>query len=270
MAVSHSYVLLLLLAATLPPFGWSSAPSYDGGHALYYNGTREWGLQKFSTLISFGDSYSDTGRFLSYIQNPGKPPPLGWQGTLGNAFGFDADAWPTYVGWYTDARVNNYAVDGAACLNDITPRYLGNISYPDVEHYEIPAYIADSQYVQADGTRYLVVPPQRDGALFVDRHERLGCWRLPHGLASSRHQPHDLHGLRLRSASTSLRERREVLCAAELDTSLPDSASCHSWERRCEVEPVLTGQAQQSHCDQLQDVGDGGGHQRHLQVPHAV
>ena len=54
----------------------------------------------------------------------------------------------------------NYAVSGAVCSNDITPRYFSAIDapFPAVAQYEIPAYIADSQYVTPDGEKFLKAP----------------------------------------------------------------------------------------------------------------
>jgi hypothetical protein len=57
--------------------------------------------------------------------------------------------------------VYNYAVSGAVCNNDVTPRAFGTQGYlfPAVEQYEVPAYIADSKYVDANGTKFMDNPP---------------------------------------------------------------------------------------------------------------
>lgn len=54
----------------------------------------------------------------------------------------------------------NYAVSGAVCSNDITPRTFASIDapFPAVEQYEIPAYIADSKYVYPNGTKFMDDP----------------------------------------------------------------------------------------------------------------
>lgn len=41
----------------------------------------------------------------------------------------------------------DYAVAGAVCSNDITPRFFAaiNANFPSVLEYEIPAFIADSK-----------------------------------------------------------------------------------------------------------------------------
>jgi len=69
--------------------------------------------------------------------------------------------WPSYVAQYSGANVYNYAVSGAACSNDVTPVNFPAINgpYPAVEQYEIPAYIADSEYVDENGTNFLNTPP---------------------------------------------------------------------------------------------------------------
>lgn len=69
--------------------------------------------------------------------------------------------WPQYVAQYSGANVYNYAVSGAVCSNNITPRQVsGNtFNFPDVEGYEVPAYIADSRYVDGNGTKFMINPP---------------------------------------------------------------------------------------------------------------
>jgi hypothetical protein len=68
--------------------------------------------------------------------------------------------WPQYVAQYSGANVYNYAVSGAVCSNNITPRTFAAIDapFPAVEQYEIPAYIADSGYVDDNGTKFLDIP----------------------------------------------------------------------------------------------------------------
>jgi phospholipase/lecithinase/hemolysin len=52
-------------------------------------------------------------------------------------------------------------VSGAVCSNQISPRTLSaiNAPFPDVQGYEIPAYIADSQYRAANGTAFFTGTP---------------------------------------------------------------------------------------------------------------
>ena len=69
--------------------------------------------------------------------------------------------WPQYVAQYSGANIYNYAVSGAVCSNDITPRTFAAIDtpFPAAEQYEIPAYIADSKYVDENGTKFMNNPP---------------------------------------------------------------------------------------------------------------
>lgn len=55
----------------------------------------------------------------------------------------------------------NYAVSGAVCSNEITPRTFSTINapFPSVLEYEIPAYVADSKYITPSGRRFLNIPP---------------------------------------------------------------------------------------------------------------
>lgn len=68
--------------------------------------------------------------------------------------------WPQYVAQYSDIHLYNYAVSGAVCSNDITPRtYRPGILFPSVEEYEVPAFIADSEYVEPNGDQFMINPP---------------------------------------------------------------------------------------------------------------
>ena len=68
--------------------------------------------------------------------------------------------WPQYVVQYAGVNLYNYAVSGAVCSNDITPRTFSyiNAPFPAVEQYEVPAYIADSQYIEPNGTKFMADP----------------------------------------------------------------------------------------------------------------
>lgn len=52
-------------------------------------------------------------------------------------------------------------MSGAVCSNDITPRYLEaiNAPFPAVEQYEVPAYVADSHFVDETGKKFMDNPP---------------------------------------------------------------------------------------------------------------
>ena len=65
-----------------------------------------------------------------------------------------------YVRQYTGISLYNYAVSGAVCSNNITPRYFSAIDapFPDIEQYELPAYIADSNYYYPNGTKFMNDP----------------------------------------------------------------------------------------------------------------
>jgi len=45
------------------------------------------------------------------------------------------------------------------CSNDVTPRFFSaiNASFPDIQGYELPAYLADSKYY-VNGTKFMVDP----------------------------------------------------------------------------------------------------------------
>jgi hypothetical protein len=53
----------------------------------------------------------------------------------------------------------NYAVRGASCSNEITPRSLLTGLYPSVHDYQVGAYVADSKFQEPDGTMFMHAPP---------------------------------------------------------------------------------------------------------------
>ena len=91
-----------------------------------------WSVSRFNSLITFGDSYTDENRLIYFIANQNTAPP---PGTLlpESLHSFDGGrTWPRYVVQYTGEEVKgtfkpglelyNYAVGGASCSNEITPR----------------------------------------------------------------------------------------------------------------------------------------------------
>ncbi|OQO05439.1 hypothetical protein B0A48_09208 [Cryoendolithus antarcticus] len=122
------------------------------------SGSKAWNLKKFTSLVAFGDSYTDDSR-LGYFINNGTPP-VGYANPANYHSADGGRPWPQYVAQYTGAHVYNYAVSGAVCSNNITPRYFSAIKapFPSVEQYEVPAYIADSKYSYPNGTKFLTVP----------------------------------------------------------------------------------------------------------------
>jgi hypothetical protein len=112
---------------------------------------REQWLSSFGWTSQTGGTFSNTQMYyfpmLTVLQNH-------------NSFS-NGRPWPSYVAQYSGANVYNYAVSGAACSNHVTPVNFPAINgpYPAVEQYEIPAYIADSKYVDENGTNFLHTPP---------------------------------------------------------------------------------------------------------------
>ncbi|KAI9695705.1 MAG: hypothetical protein M1820_008468 [Bogoriella megaspora] len=158
-AISLVFLYLILASAYANP-GWSDVRSWGDGQGLRGNWKAVWDLKNFKALVVFGDSYSDDSRFNYFLDHNGTAPPPGWVEPINNVTADGGFVWPNYVRWYSGARVYNYAIAGATCSNDITPRYFPPIhaSYPDLEHYEVPAWIADSQYVEPNGTRFFNAP----------------------------------------------------------------------------------------------------------------
>lgn len=70
-------------------------------------------------------------------------------------------SWARYASYYSNATLYNYAVSGAVCSNKVTPRYFSaiNASFPDIAGYEVPAYLADANYVSPNGTKFFTGKP---------------------------------------------------------------------------------------------------------------
>jgi len=83
-----------------------------------------WDVANFDSLVTFGDSYTDENRLSYIIQNNYTLPPTGtyFPESLNTASG--GRTWPRFVVQYTDEQLElyDYAVSGAVCSNNITPR----------------------------------------------------------------------------------------------------------------------------------------------------
>ncbi|KAG8854803.1 hypothetical protein FRB96_007332 [Tulasnella sp. 330] len=98
-------------------------------------------------LVAFGDSYTDEGR-LSYItSHNGTLPPVGYVPPISNATASGGYVWARIVANNTGVELHDYAVAGAVCSNELTPRFSASINelFPAVLDYEIPAFLADNK-----------------------------------------------------------------------------------------------------------------------------
>lgn len=102
----------------------------------------------FSTLVTFGDSYTDDGRLGYYINNNGNGPPPGAYQTVSNTTASGGLAWGQYVQQYTGAQYVDYAISGATCSNEIISRLFPAIKkpFPSVIDDEIPSFKADVSF----------------------------------------------------------------------------------------------------------------------------
>jgi hypothetical protein len=198
-------IFLSSISASALPDWFPSSLSSQSGHG---NSNQIWDLKNFTTLVTFGDSYTDSSRFLYFYTHNGTAPPAGWVNPPNPSSADGGYPWPVYVEWYSGAKVFNYAVNGASCSNSISPRVLDLVAegwvYPDVEGYEIGAWEADKKFVQEDGTKfidsavdetvfyvsiYLLLIGIDDmlGLLPLDRHKRTRCRRNANRRTSPRY-----------------------------------------------------------------------------------
>lgn len=65
--------------------------------------------------------------------------------------------WGQWVRDHAGINLYNYAVEGAVCSNEITPRFFSAIDapFPAVKDYEIPAYLNGSKYYELNGTKFM-------------------------------------------------------------------------------------------------------------------
>ena len=137
-----------------------------------------WTVSQFRNFVVFGDSYSDENRFLYFVEHNGSAPPTGTllPEALHTAVG--GRVWARYVLQYTEQNMTlyNYACDGAACSNQITPHWLDTMGgkypemeYPDLDGYEIPAFFADkAQDVNiATGAPYFTPALTEDNTVYA-------------------------------------------------------------------------------------------------------
>ena len=132
-----------------------------------------WTLDQFKNFIVFGDSYTDENRFSYFLQHNGSAPPTGTLLPESLAAADGGRVWARYVVQYTDEALTlyNYAVDGAACSNQVTPRVFNATVplYPDVAGYEVPAFLADkaSDVNAATGNPFFSPPLTADNAVYA-------------------------------------------------------------------------------------------------------
>ncbi|KAL6710943.1 hypothetical protein ACN47E_006818 [Coniothyrium glycines] len=115
-----------------------------------------WKDGKFKTLVTFGDSYTDENRLGYFINNNGSAPPVGWEQPVGLSTASGGLSWARYASIYSKATLYNYAVSGAVCSNKVSPRNFAaiNAPFPDIDGYEVPAFVADSKYRRPNGTKF--------------------------------------------------------------------------------------------------------------------
>ncbi|KAF2002375.1 carbohydrate esterase family 16 protein [Amniculicola lignicola CBS 123094] len=115
-----------------------------------------WDAKRFKTLVTFGDSFTDENRLGYFINNKGAAPPVGWVQPVGTNTASGGLSWARIASTTSKLTLHNYAVSGAVCSNQVSPRWFSaiNAPFPDVVGYEVPAFIADSKYHSPNGTKF--------------------------------------------------------------------------------------------------------------------
>ncbi|GFF52411.1 GDSL Lipase/Acylhydrolase family protein [Aspergillus udagawae] len=129
------------LAFTLPVLALASTATVGGP---LQQRSREL-LKKFTSLVVFGDSYTDNG-IRSY------KPPVAAESAKTSTGG---RVWPSYIRQYTGANVYDYARSGAVC-----DAVIANTIRNGVKQNQIPSFLGDNGYVSnTTGEPALVNPP---------------------------------------------------------------------------------------------------------------
>jgi hypothetical protein len=101
-------------------------------------------LRRFSSLVVFGDSYTDNGVY-SYI------PPVAPQS---NETSTGGRAWPSYVQQYSGVNLYDYAVSGAVC-DSVT----ANTRRSGIKQDQMSSFLTDNSYRDnRTGSRALINP----------------------------------------------------------------------------------------------------------------
>lgn len=108
------------------------------------------GLRKLENLITFGDSWTDSGRMTFFLNNVGSEPPVGVQLPENQQTASGGLAWGQFAARAAGANYHNYAVSGATVSLKLVSRDFPEIGrpFPSVLEYQIPAFEAD---VKAQG-----------------------------------------------------------------------------------------------------------------------
>ena len=106
--------------------------SWSLANAIPKRQSSVWSVDNFDSLITFGDSYTDENRLGYFIANNGSAPPAGTYFPEGLNTASGGRTWPRFVVQYTGKEqggqwtpgleLYDYAVSGAVCSNEITPR----------------------------------------------------------------------------------------------------------------------------------------------------
>ncbi|KAL5336534.1 GDSL lipase/esterase [Aspergillus crustosus] len=145
----------------MPPFQLFLAGLFMFLSATLAEKSSGWGPRDWKGLVTFGDSYTDDSRFEYFESHNNTPPPVGWEPPINNNTYSGGYTWGHFASQAANLTRFNYAVNGASCSNNITPRKYPpmNVWFRSVLEYEIPAYIADSEYVDAAGYRFMDIEP---------------------------------------------------------------------------------------------------------------
>lgn len=127
--------------ATYSPSGNDSYHSSSCAKGYTAKATK-FGWRKIQALVSFGDSYTDESR-IRYFQEHGQAPPVGWVAPASNNTASGGKSWARMAAELSGVKLYNYAVSGAACSNNLTPRIWDTNKFPSVAEYEVPAFLAD-------------------------------------------------------------------------------------------------------------------------------
>ncbi|KAL2811619.1 GDSL lipase/esterase [Aspergillus granulosus] len=105
--------------------------------------------KSFSSVVIFGDSYTDQGVYQY------RPDSNGEVAEPGTYLSTGGRVWPQYIGQYTGVNIYDYAISGAVCDATFAPS-----PRKGVKQNQIPSFLADNEYVNStSGKGVLYNPP---------------------------------------------------------------------------------------------------------------
>ncbi|CEN60490.1 hypothetical protein ASPCAL02927 [Aspergillus calidoustus] len=109
------------------------------------------GSKSFSSVVIFGDSYTDQGVYQY------RPDSNGEVAEPGTSLSTGGRVWPQYIAQYSGANIYDYAISGAVCDSAFSPSQRKG-----VKQNQIPSFLADNSYTSNTTGEGAIYNPPRE------------------------------------------------------------------------------------------------------------